>query len=549
MTVLSYSPSHSDPAVLHQLTVGKAREKVLERLVASVRVEVGRKTHQHQLLIGPRGSGKTHMLTLVTDELRKDSKLYRRVLPVPLAEEEVAAHPADFFVKILRRLEGVLALTEGLSAGKRAKVLTSCRDVLHRLRTERDDDHALALGVGALEEMAETTQRLVVPMVENLDSLLYAGPGLSRKSATDSQWALRKALTESKGVMLVASAPSLFGEITSERAPFYKFFRTHTLGELKPTDMLALIRRRIEVELSGRQPDRATERRLRTLLADFEQRSAQLRGLLVMTGGVPRFAHLIFDLLVDTDIASAVEMLERFLDAQTPFFQTRLDPRVVPSAELEVLDVMASADGPLPAGEIAAQLRGASPNATATYLKRLRNRGLVRQQGNRRKDIRYDLSEPLFRVWRRFRIGRSERERIVNLAEFVAAMFEPVELRTERHTWSLERLDETIRDDGRDLLSRVRPLLQSTKRWSSARIDLVHFSVSAVAQSPSIFLKWLPQLEAGLPPSHTTLLHPTRLAAEILDNRRSDELTDQSEEMRRAVAEVLGQVAEQRGRS
>ncbi len=432
MTLLSYSPSHCDAELLRKLTVGKTRERLVDTLVEAVHAEVGGRVHQHQLLIGPRGSGKTHVLALVAERLATDPRLCSRVLPVPLPEELIVGRPAEFFANILSRLQERLVSAEPSEIEGRPGALDACRQALHALGAESDDDQALVLAAEALEEIAKGLNRLLVPMIENLDNILYSGPGQPRKSATDSQWALRKALMESPGLMLVASAPSIFGAVTLESAPFYKFFRTHTLGELPPEDMLALVRRRIEVELASGTLDRASERRLQTLNADFDRRAPRLRGLLVMTGGLPRFAHLIFDLVAETDVVSVVGMLSRFLDAQTPYFQARLDPRVMPHAELEILDALATADKPLPPTELAASLRGLSVNAVATYLKRLQGRGLVRQRGSKRKEVRYDLTEPLFRVWRRFRIGRSERERIVSLAEFVAALFEPVELLAER---------------------------------------------------------------------------------------------------------------------
>ncbi len=84
-----------------------------------------------------------------------------------------------------------------------------------------------------------------------------------------------------------------------------------------------------------------------------------------------------------------------------------------------MLDAIASAEGPLTPKEVAARLRARSPNAVSTCLKRLRERGLVKPTGPSRRDVRYDLTEPLFRIWRRFRRGRAERNQVVLLAEFV----------------------------------------------------------------------------------------------------------------------------------
>jgi hypothetical protein len=58
----------------------------------------------------------------------------------------------------------------------------------------------------------------------------------------------------------------------------------------------------------------------------------------------------------------------------------------------------------------------------------------VRERKESARVVLWDLAEPLFRLWRRFRVGRSERQLILVLAEFVAAMYSKVELIAERYS-------------------------------------------------------------------------------------------------------------------
>ncbi|HEX6900361.1 MAG TPA: hypothetical protein VF789_11630 [Thermoanaerobaculia bacterium] len=463
MPVLSYSPSHTEIPILESLTTGESRHRLIETLVDAVRSEIGRESHQHQLLIGPRGSGKTHTLTLVAHRLRTDPELQSAVLPVVLAEEEVASYPADLMRKVLGKLASILETAPDLKG--RDAALRESRNALAALRSEKDDERALDIVIGALESASAALNRLLVVVIENLNSLLYAGPGLSRRATLQGQWGFRRALLESRGLLLLGAAPSLFGEVTQSEAPFYDFFRLHRLGELPPEEMLALIRSRLDLELRKETLDSTRKSRLQTLSDHFDERVPKLRGLLVLTGGLPRFAHLIFDLLAETDVSSVAGTISRFLDEQTPYFQSRLDPRLIPEAELEILDILASSSAPLTPKEIASELRGGVPNAVATFLKRLRDRGLVRPVGNSRKDTRYDLTEPLFRVWRRFRLGRTEREQILVLAEFVAAMFEKGELETELQLLEgleVSNLRRNVVQSALGLLDKLSPLYASS---------------------------------------------------------------------------------------
>lgn len=437
MPIHSYSPSHTEIPDLDRLTTGAARRRLLGTLTEAVHAEVGRESHQHQLLIGPRGSGKTHTLTLVAHRLRTDPELQSQVLPLVLAEEEVASHPADLMRKVLEKLAATLDADPDLVG--RVAARRECGYALTVLRSEGDDERALEIAVGALEVAAAALGRLLVAVIENLDTLLYAGPSLSRGTEIEGQWGLRRVLLETRGLLVLGAAPTLFGEVTDPEAPFYDFFRLHHLDELPPQEMMALIRSRLDLELKNKTLDPMIKKRLQALAGHYEERMPKLRGLLVLTGGLPRFAHLIFDLLAETDLASVAGTLSRFLDEQTPYFQSRLDPRIIPKAELEVLDAIASADGPLTPKEVTARLRARAPNAVGTFLKRLRERGLVKPTGPSRRDVRYDLTEPLFRVWRRFRRSQAEQDQVVLLAEFVAAMFDRSELEAD---WEgLERIE------------------------------------------------------------------------------------------------------------
>jgi len=429
--MLPYSPSHCDPIFLQRLTVGEQRYRLIDTLVQSVRDEVGRTSHQHHLLVGPRGSGKTHVLSLMVHRIRSDHDLAQAVLPVVLAEEEVAARPADLLLRVLERFAQQYAHSPGAITAA-TDVRARCLENIARIRGESDHAMALHLAGAALAEVAKRTNRLMVAVVENLDALLYSGPGLSRPETLKTHWGLRKVLQESPGLLVVAAAPSVFGEIAESQAPFHDAFTRHLLEELQPEEMVDLIRVRIDLELGAADLEDQRRQRLSILQANFGAREPKLRGLLVLMGGLPRFGHLLFELLVDTDLGNMQATLASFLDAQTPYFQARLDPRLVPEAELAVLEVLAAAEGPLSPSEVARRLRGRSTPAATTYLRRLIDRGLVRKRGESRRNVRYDVAEPLFRIWRRFRLGRAEQEQVLTLAEFVAALFTPTELLAER---------------------------------------------------------------------------------------------------------------------
>lgn len=458
---LSYSPTHSAPELLEQLTISEERHQLIDTLVTAVKSELNNQTHQHQLLIGARGMGKTHTLTLVYHRLSQDLSVWQRIYPVILPEDIVARQPADLFLRIL---EQMARTPIGEPADKELqKMHLKAAQYADDVRRCPKSQNALALAADCVEDLAQGLNRLLVISIENIDLLLYTGASGHRKESSDPQWALRQRLQDSQHMMWLTAAPTPFGGMMQVHAPFYNFFRTHILEELSPESILALIRKRIEMELGTPIKDPARKDLLQDVLDHFSEREPQLRGVLALTGGLPRFAHLLFDIVLETDISQSYGVLCRFLDEQTPYFQTRLDPRVIPETELEVLDILALSPGPLTVTQISQQMRGGALNAASTFLKRLQERMLVKKIALGKRDVRYDVAEPLFRVWRRFRVGVEEQERLMVLAQFVAALYTKQTL--------LMELEQLTKHPEKDMRSQLLTMaLEQQKKYQITQI-------------------------------------------------------------------------------
>ena len=75
----------TSPEHLRHITVG--REALLRDTVDTLRKNAGKKPKHHQLFIAPRGCGKTHFLSLIEDEIRRDPKLTAAYQVVRFPEE------------------------------------------------------------------------------------------------------------------------------------------------------------------------------------------------------------------------------------------------------------------------------------------------------------------------------------------------------------------------------------------------------------------------------------------------------------------------------
>ena len=426
MRQLSYNPQKDNALRLDNLTCGEDRLALLDQLLRSLEAEKDKRTHQHHLIIGPRGSGKTHLLRVLTgSRIAERPSLSNVYFPVTLPEEIAVRSASDLLLKIVEFVQKRLDLEkpEDQPEGHR-QAAVKCLEIMGSARPRRDPLERLAIAGDGLKQVADYLNKILLVLPENLDSLFYLGPGGGRKRRLDAHWAIRSKLQRSQHMLIIATAPTLFGSVGDPEAPFFDFFRIHTLDELSNDDVLDILRRRAEEEVKIPGDDPIRKKRVKSLHHNFTNRSPGLRGMLAITGGLPRFAHCLYDVIVETDISKSVDVLNGFLDKMTPYFQQRLDPRFIPEPEIDLLHELASAQGPLQPSEIADRLYGTHLNEVAELLDRLRKRGFVKRAGRPGgRAVTWDLTEPLYRVWVRFRSGTDERDQLLILAEFIAIMF------------------------------------------------------------------------------------------------------------------------------
>jgi hypothetical protein len=438
---LSYNPARDSVGYLEAITCGENRLQILDQLVIALRAEIGRPNHQHQLLIGSRGSGKTHLLRLLTvGRIPADTVLDAAYFPIVMPEETPLRSPADLFLKFVERLAGLLKEPPADLALETARNARSiCLSGLVEAKGVREPKDRLDVMARTLKEAAAAIGRTLLPVAENMDQTLYLGSQRSRKGPMEEHWALRRHLSSTPYLLLIGAAPSMFGAVGDPGKPFYDFFRTHELRELSNNEVFEIVRLRLEYEAANPSSDAARAGRVECLNKRLRHEESKVRGLLAITGGLPRFTHLVYEVIVDTDVQKVIDTLNSFLDEMTPYFQQRLDPRFIPQPEVDLLHTLALARGPQQPTELADQLYGVQTNEVSELLGRLEERGLVKRAGRPGgRAVTWDLTEPLYRVWTQFRDNPASQEQYHLLAEFVALLFSRDEIEKERDWLSTE---------------------------------------------------------------------------------------------------------------
>lgn len=346
-------------------------------------------SNPHQLVIGPRGSGKTSLLLRVAVEIRRDAELSPSFFPIVFAEESYeVATAGEFWLECLSHLAVQAPNREG-------------DPDLHRsyedLRTLRDDQTLAERCLGALLDFSDRENKRLVLLVENLNMMFK--DMLDR----DAGWRLRKILQTEPRIVLLASATSRFDEIDNPDQALYDLFRVLTLCRLDTIECTVLWE-----TVSGKIRPPET-----------------IRSLEILTGGSPRLLAIVARFGADLSFRKLMVDLLDLVDDHTEYFKSHLE--ALPAQERRVYLALADLWKPSTTREIGERARLETSKCSA-QLRRLTERGAVQAVGGTARRKQYYLSERLYNIYYLLRRSRGPDNLVEALVHFMEAFYSPAEL-------------------------------------------------------------------------------------------------------------------------
>jgi len=383
-----FTPSMMTPEALEALFV--QREKLAQRLVELIRESVLTPSKHHSLLIGPRGIGKTHLISLIYHRIRAMGGLSDHLLIAWLREEEWGV---TSFQDLLMRLFRAL-LAEHADAAFAERV-----EALYKLPPSTVERAAGAL----LKEFVGNRTLLI--LVENLDDLFR---GLGDRG----QKRLRAYLQENPFCTILATAQSLFNGVSLRTSPFFGFFHTHHLEDLTLDEATRLL-----TNIADLEGDRE--------LASFIQTPtgrARIRAVHHLAGGNHRVYVIFSQFLTRESLDEFVEPFMRTLDDLTPYYQGRM--AWLSSQQRKIVEFLCDRRRAVVVKEIA-QRCFLTHQTASSQLKTLREMEYVHSVSAGRESY-YELREPLMRLCVEVKKHRGEPIRL--LVDFLRLWYSQTEL-------------------------------------------------------------------------------------------------------------------------
>ncbi len=358
-TIWVFTPSRTDPKDLEFILV--QRQSLLRDAVERVQ-ESALTNHKHHLLfVGPRGCGKTHLVTLIVSRLAEDESLTNHLRIAWLNEDETCTTLIELLLKIHAALE------KRYPAEFHADMLSPAFDLKQDAALEFVSKHLLsALG-----------SRTLLVVTENLDAI-FEGLGDS------GQKQLRSFIQENPRLSIVATAQRLVEDLSNRNSPFFGFFQTEHLKPLTVTQATELLQNIARLQNKDSVVDFLTT----------SQGRSRVRAIHHLSGGNHRIYIVLSQFITRDSVDALLEPFMKMVDELTPYYQERI--RWLPPLQRKIVEYLCTCEGTVPVKDIAKRLF-ATPQTISSQLQDLREKGYV-EANQRGRESLYEISEPLMRI-------------------------------------------------------------------------------------------------------------------------------------------------------
>jgi DNA-binding transcriptional ArsR family regulator len=380
--ISAYRPSNTDAKTRERIFV--QRHNMLKRVVRWCEESMLTGNKHHLLFVGPRGSGKTHLVSMVQDRMLQNPELLDKMRIAWLGEDSVFTGLIDVALEIADELASQYPHEFRFDYRSHAKALTG-------------DEAAQSILDEVISRLGDKSILLIM---ENLDRAFHGLGDTGQK-----KW--RAFLQETGRIATVATSQQLFEDIASRDAAFYGFFEIFHLEPLAVEDA-----RQLMTNISREN----NNTKLLQFLATSEGRY-RVHALQHLAGGNHRMYVMLSESLTQESLDELVAAFEELAEDLTPYFQERV--RSLSPQQARIVQSLCNASGAITVKAVAEDTLIAERNVSK-QLGELKQKGYVVSE-KRGKESYYEMAEPLMRLC--LELKRQRRNPLQFVAAFLRAWY------------------------------------------------------------------------------------------------------------------------------
>lgn len=398
-STLSFGAKSVHPKILEALLVG--REKLVNQLEKKAK-NIAKDGLNHQvLIIGARGTGKTHMLSVLHHRIQPLIK-NNEIKVAYFAEEEYGISDyLDFMIRILNAF----------------------------IRWNKDDADFLREQISILQEtpnshQEDTIKRIINDYIADKPLLILAENfnDIIDSLKKTGQSKLRNWIQENERISIIATSQALSDDIGKEDKPFYGFFEEIDLKPLTLEESYLLLEKLAKLE----NKDDLIEH-LKT------KGKAQVKAINTLVKGNHRLLITFYEFLKSDILSNLSVLFIKTLNDLKPYYETYI--RYQPPQQQKIIRFLALSKKPQKGVEISREcfIEQKSLSKQLSELTRKKLIEAIIDPTDKRNKL-YDISEPLLRI--SIEIGEQKEGISALFIDFLALYYDQNELENQKTRFS-----------------------------------------------------------------------------------------------------------------
>jgi len=358
-----------DPEKLEKMLVGRA--PIVNTLVAAQIQHSKGGIPPQFLVVGPRGSGKTHMLRIIYDRLSRNTEFMDVHEIAYMVEDETGI--ASYF-DLLQRIFEALKRWSNDEQKKRFIVeqVENLKEIHPKDWSKSAEDILLRFLDG----------KSLLILIENFDSILK---GIDRKNAVQELAKLRDFIQQYNQLSFIATSQSLINSLSDNQNPLYGFFNIIQLKRLTLDESFEYVKK---VALSENNDELVQ-------FLETHDGKGHLEAIHQFTKGNHRLLLVFFDFLKAEFRSNLSDVFLKSIDELKPYYESFI--RNLAPQQQKIVQYLCLQRNPQKGADIGRNCF-LDKNTVSKQLSELQLLGYVSAVNEKGRDKYYEINEPLLRM-------------------------------------------------------------------------------------------------------------------------------------------------------